>query len=319
MIRATDLYMTRALQLMLKDIRQNRFLIDDILCDVTSDPILKDLYGKKEVDKFNLLIDKEIQINVEHTIDVAKLPAIAVRVGGGTEDASKTGDAIGDGYRQEEVKSNTLGGVMVTPRVIIGPTTPESFDYMTGKIVFPDNIDLSRVYDEMIVYDEINKKGYPIITVMNESTLFIEGGHRPNLTRMTIRSKNDNALHTRKEYFANEQVTFICCATDPVEVIYLYQFVLYMIGRHRLNLFETKNFRTGTIQYTPIYKLADEPNLVFARDITISGTVEHSYIENTSRPIDGLGTNVRIADAGTTPAGYINEVSGQGWKLEDDE
>lgn len=317
MIRATDLYMTRAVQLMLKDLRKNRFLIDDILSDVTSDELLKDLYGQKEVDKFNLLVDKEIQVNVEHAVDMAKMPAIAIRVGGGTEDTSRTGDALSDGYRQESVDTKSLGGVMVTPRVILGPVTPESFDYTTGKLVFPEGVSLSRVFDGMMVYDEVNKQSYPIITVMDDFTLFIDVGQRPNLTGMTIRSATQTALNVRKEYFTTEQVTFICCGVDPVEVIYLYQIMMYMIGRFRLNFFETKNFRTATLTFSPIYKLTDEPNMVFARDITLTGTTEHNYIESTSRPLDGMGTDVRIADM-KSPTAIIAQVSGQGWSGEED-
>jgi hypothetical protein len=279
--------------------------------------MLKDLYGQKEVDKFNLLVDKDIQVNVEHAIDTAKLPAIAIRVGGGSEDTSRTGDALSDGYRKEKVDTRTLGGVMKTPRILVGPVTPEAYDYTTGKMVFPDGVDLSPVFDGMVVYDEVNKKAYPIVTVMDESTLFIDAGSRPTLNGMTIRAKEEVAINIRKEYFTTEQVTFICAAVDPVEVIYLYQLLMYLIGRQRLYFFETRNFRTTTLQYSPIYKLADEPNFVFARDITLNGTVEHSYIENTSRPLDGSQPDVRIADM-KSPTAIIAQVSGQGWSGEED-
>lgn len=319
MIRATDLYMTRAVELMIKDLRKNRFLVKDILCDVINDPLLKGLYGAKEVEKFNLLLDKEIQVNVEHAIDVAKLPAIAVRVGGGSEDTSRTGDPLSDGYAREEVNVNSLDGIMQNPRVILGPLTPESYDYQSGKMIFPDNVSLAGIFEDMLIFDEIEKKSYPITVVLDNSTLYIEPGSRPNLTRMTIRPKSDKALNVRKHYFSSEQVTFICAAVDPVEVIYLYQLMMYMIGRFRLDFFETKNFRTATTTYSPIYKLVEDPNMIFARDITLNGTVEHSYIESTSRPMDGTSPNVRIADAPQTPAVFAQEVSGQGWQPENDD
>ncbi len=318
MIKASDLYHSRVMQLMIEDLRKNRFLIDDILSDVTSDPILKTLYGAKEIEKFNLLVNKEIQVSMEYAVDTAKFPAIAIRVGGGSEDISKTGDALSDGYESEEVPTNSLGGVFKTPRILLGPVTPESYDYTTGKMVFSDKVSLSRVFDQMIVYDEINKKEYPISLVLDDSTLFIEPGVRPNLTNMTIRSRTNTALNVRRSYFTSEQVTFICCAVDPVEVIYLYQLVMYLIGRHRLEYFETKNFRASTLTYSPIYKLAEDPSLLFARDITLNGTVEHSYIESTTRPIDGMGHDVRIADMGKTPAGILPQVSTQGWSSEED-
>lgn len=318
MIKATDLYFAQIIKLMIQDLRKNRFLINDILSDVTSDPILKELYGQKEVEKFNLLVDKDIQINVEHAIDVSKFPAIAIRVGGGSEETGRTGDALGDGFYSESVKSNTLGGVFKTPRIMLGPVTPESFDYITGKMVFTDNVSLASVFDGMLVYDELNKKEYPIITVMDNSTLFIEPGLRPNLTNMTIRSATQTAIHTRRNYFTSEQVTLICAAVDPVDVIYLYQILMYQIGRHRVPLLEGKNFKNGTLSYTPIYKLTDDPNIIYAREITLNGIVEHSYIENTQRPIDGLAHDLRINNE-KTPDAIVPIVSNQGWSSENDE
>lgn len=317
MIRSSDLLFSQIVKAMIKDLRKNRFLINDIVSDVTSDPLLKDLYGQKEVEKFNLLVDKEIQVNMEFAIDQSKFPAIAIRVGGGSEDTSRTGDPLSDGFGQEQVQSNTLGGVFKTPRIIVGPVTPESFDYTTGRIEFPESVSLSKVFDGMLVYDEVNKKEYPILVVMDDYTLLIDSGVRPNLTNMTIRSATQAAIHTRRTYFTTEQITFICASPDPVEVIYLYQILMYQIGRHRLQYFESKNFRTATLNYSPIYRLSDDPVLLFARDITLNGTVEHSYIENTQRPIDGMAHDLRLNNEKTPDSVYPN-VSKQGWSSEED-
>jgi hypothetical protein len=316
-IKATDLYISRTTQLMIQDIRRNRFLLSDMISDVMSDPILKDLYGAKELNKLNALVDKEIQVNLEYAIDVAKLPAIAIRVGGGTEDASKTGDPLADGYSAESITTNSLGGAFKNTNVVLGPITPESIDYLTGKVSFPSTISLASVFEDMVVFDEINKVEYPILVVTDNQTLFVEAGAKPNLNNMTIRTKDKNAIHTRRFFYSNEQVTFICAAVDPVEVIYLYQILLYQIGRHRISLFEGKNFRTGTINYTPIYKLAEEPNLIFARDITMSGTVEHSYISSTTAPIAGTAHDVRIGDM-TSPQSLQIDGSTRGWSGEGD-
>src|SRR5579863_831791 len=101
MIKATDLIFMEVVKYLIKDIRKNRFLVKDMLKDVTEDPLLKFLYGEKEVVKYNAFLDKEIQINLEHAIDSTKLPAIGIRVGGGQELTNSTGDVLGDGYRAE--------------------------------------------------------------------------------------------------------------------------------------------------------------------------------------------------------------------------
>lgn len=317
-VRASDLYFSTVVKLMIDDLRRNRFLVDDILADVVNDPILSTLYGQKEVNKFNLFLDKEIQVNLEYAIDTTKLPAIAIRCGGGTEDTSSTGDPLGDGFREEDVTTASLKGAMIVPRIIIDKCTPILYDSTTGKVTFDSTVDLTPVYPDMVIFDEIAKIAYPILTVIDQSNLFIAIGSKPNMTNCTIRAKSQTAVNIRREFFVSEQVTLICMGVEPVEVIYLYQMMLYLIARNRLNYFETKNFRTTTIQYGPIYKAQDDPNYVFARDINMSGKVEHSYISTTALPIDGNASGIRIASATATPTAILSEVEQQGWKLEQD-
>lgn len=317
-IKSTDLYMYAALSAAIEDMRKNTHVWNDVIGDVVGDPLLSPVYGKKEIDKFRLFMSKDIQVNVEHTIDMAKLPAIAIRVGGGTEITDKTGDALGDGYEMEKVSSNSLEGV-VSPKVIrLGPLTPENYDNISGKVTMPDNISLANIYDSMFVFDEVNKKQYAINLVQDDKILYIDQKANANLNGMTIRVEQTQYANIRRTYFSNEDVTFICMATEAVEVLYLYSLMLYMIGRYRISLFDSKNFKAATINYSPLYKIMEEPNNVFARDITMRGHVEHSYIEHTGILTQGISTRIDIDTMPESPADLQDDANNQGWGSPED-
>lgn len=317
MIRATDLYMARAVEIILEDIRKNRYLVYDILGGVIDDPILKDIYGHREVEKLNQFINKEVQVSLEYNMNMAKLPAIGIRVGGGTEYFGSTGDALSYGFRTEVVELDNPRGAPSLPQVILGPLTPENYDPITGKITFSDDVSLEKVFDGMQVYDEINQKAYPIIALLDNQSILIEPNQTPNLDGMTIRTRKNKVTAIRKEFFVNETVTFVCVAQSPVEAVYLYQILLYGIGRNRLRLFESKNFKASSIQYSQLYKLTDDPMLTFAREITMTGIVEHSFIESTGFILDGVGHGVKIAGS-ETPSDMLEQVKLQGWQGEND-
>lgn len=322
MIRSTDLYMVQALQYMLADLRRNQFLLNDIIGDVLTDPLLSRIYGAKELEKIKKFIKKNIQVNMEYMLDMARLPAIAVRIGGGVEDVSATGDVLGDGYESESVPANTLAGVMPGPRIVVGPFTAISYDKNTGKVVVPDTVSLKRVFAGMQLYDEVNQKAYEIVLVDSDTSFYLKPKLKSkiNLNNATIRSPYpDKAIHTKRYWQAREQITLTCLAVDPVEVIYLYQIVLYLIGRHRIELFEGANYRVATISYGPLQRMLDDPNIIFGREINLNGVVLHSYIEKTARPIDGITSKPYIADMGPTPDAVWDEsVKNQGWAGEKD-
>lgn len=317
MIRSSDLYMVQALQYMLADLRRNKHLIKDILSDVVTDPLLARIYGAKEVEKFERFLKKHIQINMEYLLDAARLPAIAVRIGGGVEDVSSTGDVLSDGYDSEPVAANTLEGVMPGPRIIVGPFTAISYDSKTGKVTVPDTVSLAAVFSGMFLYDEVNQKAYEIILVDSDVTFYLKPKIKDkiNLNQCTIRAPHpDKAMHTRRYWQARENITLTCLAVDPVEVIYLYQLVLYLIGRHRIELFEGANYRVATISYGPLQRMMEDPNIIFGREINLTGVVTHSYIEKTARPIDGITSKPYVADMGPTlGAVWDSQVKAQGW------
>lgn len=319
MIKSTDLYMKAFIDFILEDIRENEFLVDDILSDVTEDPFLNEVYGQKEVEKFKRFLKKDIVVNLEQNIDLAQLPCIAIEIGGGTEDTSKTGDALSDGYRQETEDVLTLQGALFSPtQVKAGPTTPILYDQDTGTVTFASNVDLSKVYEGMVIYNTISKRSYPIQLVLNANEVLIEEGTPADFNNVIITVKPQSIKHIRRFIPFYEDVTFKVSATSAVECLYLYMLVVYMIGRHKFNFFENKNYKISTIRYTPLMRILDNPNVVYERQISLSGKVEMSFIEATSLPVVGLNPALKIAGMTKTPAAFAGQAKAQGWESPED-
>ena len=175
-----DLIWTTALRAAIADMRRNQYLLEDAYSDLLTDPYLKKLYGLKEVERFKAFILRDIEVFVKHRPpDLVKFPCVCVTVGGAEEDAGK--DALGDSFQDEHRDPATLGGARTDSHIIVGPVTPQSYDYLTGVMTFGNNVDLikSNVFDSQFVYDSINNKFYCIDLVLDASNLMIEPGSRP--------------------------------------------------------------------------------------------------------------------------------------------
>jgi hypothetical protein len=311
-IKATDLYIQTALELALEDIRKNEFLIRDMLEDVLCDPMLNQKYGEKEVNKMSVFLKQKIAVGIEYRLDMASMPAIAISINGGSEIAGSTGVPLSDGYDVKTVTADKLGGAAQVKQAVYGPLCAESYDKASGKLILPESLDL---FDDMYVYDVINKKDYPIQLIVSGVEFYLEAGSNPDLNNFEIRSPRMKYIHTKRHSFFNEEIKITCMATDGVETIYLYMLVMYILGRYKLNLFETRNFRVSTIRYSPIYKTFgdDNSNNIYQRDIIISGQVTHSYIESTKNMVMGSHGELLIDKMPETPSALQAQAQEQIW------
>lgn len=316
-----DILWYTAIEAAIQDIRKNKFVLDDAYSSLVCDPYMKKLYGQKELENFKAFIDKKIYIFVQHRPpDQSVFPCIEIRIGGGQEDAPK--DALGDSYQQDIVDPATLGGVFKTPQILLGPVTPESYDKLTGQMTFGDDVDLtkSNIFEGQFIYDEINKKAYEIMLVIDSSNLMIEEGSNPNLTGMTVRTTQNAVGHTRRSIWCWETHTLGLYASKANEVLYLWTIIMYALGRYKKTLWEARNFQISTVSYSEIYRASSEgdTNNLYARDISVRGRVEHSWIESTTPLIDGINMDLLIGEM-KSPDGVLPVVEKQGWEGEGDE
>ena len=300
-----DLIWSTALRAAIADMRKNQYLLEDAYSDLLTDPYLKSLYGLKEVERFKSFILKEIDVFVNHRPpDLIKFPCICINVGPAEEDAAK--DALGDSFQDEHRDPATLGGARTDSNVIIGPVTPQSYDYLTGVMTFGPGVDLiaSNVFDSQFVYDSINNTFYPIELVMDASNLLIEAGSKPNLTNMYIQTAKRSLGQIRRSIWFWRTDSLELMATDANELMYLFTLVMYILLRYKKVLWQERNFGIATISHGPISRESgqDDPNNVYGMTINIRGRTAQTVIESIHPLIGGLDFELKIADMTSPPA-----------------
>ena len=329
-VSQTDAVILSAFRVGLADIRRNQYLIDDIMSQFSSDPYLKEAWGQQQIDRMKSFVAKQkINIMMETKLpDTSKLPAIIVKIGGGTEDPQKQG--LGDSDHYENIQPATTQGIFPSQLIVLGPVTPISYDSVSGQISFDPSVDLTAVFEGQFVFDEVNKQLYEILVVLDDHTIMIDSGLKPNLQGMTIRPQSNLVRNTLKSIWCYENFTLTCISTEPNELMFLYSLVIYILGRYKKNLFEARNFQISTMSYSEIYlpNPGDETNILFARDVSLRGRVEHSFISSTDEMITGISPTLYVeADDKdgapiepdtTTPALYNTQVSNQNWAMSGD-
>jgi hypothetical protein len=314
-IKSTDLYIQEAFIAALDDLRKNEYLLKDMMSDVVEDELLNEKYGQEELNKLKLFLGKEITIGQAYRLDNASIPGVGIEISGGSEVVNKTGDQLSDGYEAEYQAVEYFDGAISDNANSYFNLNALEFEPSTGKIVINKIIPL---FEGMLVVDEKSHKTYPIILVTDENTCYIEAGNVLDLNNFTIRPPEKRYKNIRKNMIFQESVKLTLATTNFAELIYLYNITMYILGRYKADLFETKNFRVSTIQYGPIYHLTEDPNIVFARDINISGQVTHSFIAYTQKNLLGSRSKLKIDKMTKTPSSYIPDAKKQGWESPED-
>lgn len=323
----SDVIFFTALHVAVSDLRKNLYLVDDMLSMFTSDPYLKKLYGKKEIDRFkNFLATKEINILMEHRLkDMGQYPAIVIAIDPAQEDTGKA--ALGDSHTQESASPSATYGAFEDPQIVLGPITPVSYDKDTGIVTFEALTDgsgpLVNVFEGQKVYDEKNKMAYEIQAVLDDFSLMIDTDLKADLTGMTIRTISNQVIHTRKSIWYYETYRVAVLSTEPSEALFLYALVMYILGRYKKTLFEARGFEISTVSYGGLENNSpDDTNQLYGRVLTVRGRVEHSFIESTTEQIQGIGHNLLInpnVDEGlASPDSILEIVQKQGWMMEKD-
>lgn len=319
-IMQDDMIIYTAIVTALEDVKANPWYINDIANQILTDPLLDKNYGAQEVEKFKDFLKKKFYVSVTHQIKDAKFPAISIALGAGSEDQAKA--ALGDSFEQTTIGADALGASASKPRIIVGPTTPTSYDSLTGSMTFPETASLDSVYaDSMVVFDEVNSKAYPILLVMDASNLMIEEGSQPNLTGCTIRPASNNYVQLRKTLFFYNNYEIGVHAINGTELMYLFQIMMFVLLKYKKTLFEARGLEITTLNYGPVERFGpggdNDANVIWSRTIQLRGRIGMSWPDSTDPGIMGTSPTLRIADM-KTPLSVLPVVELQGWRGEGD-
>lgn len=283
-----DVFFRRIIELTLDDIRDNEWLLDDILSDFVTDPMLSMVYGRGEIDNAKKWFrDNEVSIMLPHRMDMEKMPCITISIGSNAEDKSLS--RLGDLTPYIDTYSSSEVGRPIN--YIEQPFEFISYDQATGFIETPESVDLVQLRQGMVVVDPNNGNGY-VISKIVANGIHIAPGINLNTNEVGIIPEYVIYKARREMATFQERVTLGCHVHgDPNALLWLYSIMMYGLLRYREGALESRNFQLSNIETSDMIRNGAWENIgenVYSRFITITGQVENTWIKAPKRIIESV-------------------------------
>lgn len=278
-----DVVVKLAMQIAIEDIKKNTWLIDDIFSDFVDNPILKEKYGQKEIERAReWILNNKINFYMKHRIDSEDFPAITISMGNSDEDKSLA--TLGDNtVCVEDLDPSEIGKPI---SFIVKRFKIVSYDQATGIIEVPENTEgFQYVGAGMVAVDPDTGDGYVIKGKAGINGFAIEADSELNVDTLAIIPQHQLYRARRERIISQEQYNIGCHAHgDPAHLLFLFYIAKYALLRYREGLFEYNNFQLSNIHCTDMIKNeAFNADNVFSRFIILSGQVEESWIKSPFR------------------------------------
>jgi hypothetical protein len=283
-----DVFFRRIIELILRDVRQNPWLIDDILSDFITDPMLSGIYGQKEIENAKKWItDNEISVFLPHRMDLEKMPCVTIAIGTNMEDRSlaRMADLT---HIVETLDPAKIGKVIP---YVISPFAYTSYDQITGFFEVPNTINLLIIQPGMAVINPQTGAGFIIVSKSNNGFSIAAG---TAISFPTIGIIPEHRIYkARREIATFQENISIGCHVhgDPNALLWLYSIMMYGLLRYREGLIESRNFQISNLQTTDMIRndaFQSFGENVYSRFITITGQVENTWIKAPKRVIEAI-------------------------------
>jgi hypothetical protein len=310
-----DVFFRRIIDLVMEDIRKNPWLVDDILSDFITDPMLSTIYGQKEIENAKKwLKDNEISVFLPHRMDMEKLPCFTISIGSNSEDRALA--TMGDLTPFIETYEPSQVGKAI--QYIIPPFSYTSYTQATGTFIVPSTVDLTVIQPGMVVVDPSIGVGY-VVTEKVVNGFKIAENTVVTATQIGILPQYRIFKARRERATFQERITIGCHVHgDPNSLLWLYSFMMYGLLRYREGVLESRNFQISNLETSDMIRNPHFEGMgenVYSRFITISGQVENTWVKapkrvieaininNFEQDIDGIGTGLIILgpDGGEIP------------------
>lgn len=307
-----DIFFRRVIELIIKDLRSNPWLVDDIMSDCVSDPMLSQMYGQKEIENAKKwLNDNEISVFLQHRMDLEKMPCITISLGSDLEDKQLARLADQTPYIQEYTPSEIGRPIPY----VIPPFNYISYDQNTGFFETPPSVDLLLIQPGMVAVDPDTGGGYVIVKKENNGFFIAEN---TVISTPTIGIIPQYRIYRARREMATFQHSIVLgCHVhgDPNALIWLHSFLMYGLLRYREGLLESRNFQLSNISSTDTVRndaFATIGENVYSKFITITGQVENTWVKAPKRIIEGV--NITDFEAEGVSAGLII-INGDGGEI----
>lgn len=308
-----DVIIKTAVELAVEDILKNPWVIDDIFSEFVENPMLKQKFGQKEINRAKeFLLNNKINFYMRHRIDNMEFPAVTIAMGNSQEDKSLA--TLGDA----SVCIEDLDPCEINKPIsyIVKPFNYISYDKSTGFVEISQDLEgLDCIQPQMLAIDPETGDAY-IIQSIDTNGFFLEKDLNIEADQLAIIPRYQ-MYRARRERIISQETYNIGCHThgDPSTLIFLYCLVKYSLLRYREGLLEFNSFQLSNIEVTDMVKNdAFGQDNVYSRFIILSGQAQEDWIKSPYRIIEkvdlvdssdtlGEGIGIRICSNEETVEG----------------
>lgn len=311
MIRQSDLLIKSTIELILQDMRDNLYLLDDVFSDLLNDPYLAPIYSKDVQNAKEWLKNNDIKVLLRLRNDPQEFPCVTISLGSDNEDESKStlSDQTVD---SQEFESATIGKSI---GYIIKPFTPTGYDQAAGVLEAPTDTDLSLVNPGMVLVDSETGTGYEILGLGGTNGIQIQPNTSLSLSKAGVLPKNMKWKARIEGSYFKQQFTIGChVSDDPATLIWLHSIILYGLLRHR-ELFTSRCFNLSSVSSSDLDRnrsFAPTTDNVFSRFITLQAHTQHTWLKSPKRYIEATQPSFDY-QANTDTDNLAADPTGDGW------
>ncbi len=286
-ITSFDVEVYAIIQYGLDYIRSNLDVLDKIFDNFNSEH-LKNLYGKKEIERIKTFIkDNNIPVKLAWNLTPQDIPCYSLHLAQAVED-------VPHAFLHDYAGENKYDKAQ--PRIINSEFVPSSYDTDKGTLIVPDIVDLSLTRPGHILVDA--KKEKYLITNITDKKIEIQlEGNEPDMSKVHIESFITQTRKKRGEAYFNEQIDIgIHAHGDKNTVLWLYYILVWILLRFKpeierrcmdLTTFSASDFRRDN-QF-----LGEN---IFSRWVRLSARTRVSWEEEPYPEIDTVVATVSYDD-----------------------
>lgn len=314
MIRQSDLLIKSTVEIVIKEMRDNPWLLDDVFEDCLTDPFLAPLYSKEVENAKQWLKNNNIPVLMKLRPDTQDFPCVTISLGGDVEDESKS--TLGD---QSTMAADLTPSQISKPiGYIIKPFIPVSFDAETGILEVPAETNIEFVGPGMKVVNPETGETNEILSFGGVNGVIVANPETLSASRVGILPKNMNYKARVEASFFKQTFTVAChVADDPATLIWLHSIILYGLLRYR-EFFSSRCYSLSSLSSSDLVRnsaFAPGGDNVFSRYITLTGYTQHTWIKSPKRYIEGAGLaeNGLKALSNVETDTEVADPTGDGW------
>lgn len=291
----------------IRDLRCNPWLLDYAFASLAQDSLTKKTYGTDEIrNAKEWFQNTKIQVIMAADLNDVAFPCISISELGCQEEGATLGDVNYDVQEDLDTKWTS----------IIGPTTPVSYDYTTGKITLdPDDVGEKILVGGMVLLLQ-NGTVLNVVDAEDNVVWITPTTEVLDLNRLFVRSSRPTQAVSLESIRMRENYGLVCAVQGKlVHLTYLQCICKFIYFRYKQRLFEARGFENSKLNFTATeaYKVFEE-QLVYQKGFQLSGIVHYFWPKDVMDKLETVEVQTRILGLKTG----VTDVSVEPWVGSDD-